>query len=73
VHKVAKLRTAADVVAGEDTHPEPIWVNDVHRSDGIQPVQRALHDEGAHALSSADDGELAHVNGHARGHVHGGR
>ena len=39
IHKVAKLRTAADVAAGEDTNPEPIWVNSVHHSDGVQPVQ----------------------------------
>lgn len=37
VHKVAKLRTAEDVRAGVDTHPEPIWVSNVHRSDGVLP------------------------------------
>jgi bacteriorhodopsin len=39
-HKVAKLRTAEDVVAGTDTHPEPIWSSHVHKSDGVQPVLR---------------------------------
>jgi bacteriorhodopsin len=39
VHKVAKLRTAADVVAGEDTHPEPVWVDQVHHSDAVLPVR----------------------------------
>jgi len=37
VHKVAKLRTAEDVVAGRETHPEPVWVSDVHRSDAVLP------------------------------------
>jgi hypothetical protein len=40
VHKVAKLRTAEDVAAGVDTHPEPIWSSNVHKSDGVQPVLR---------------------------------
>ncbi len=62
VHKVAKLRTASDVAAGEDTHPEPIWVNDVHRSDGVQPVQRAVHDGVAHELAPARSAEPARVN-----------
>ncbi len=39
-HKVAKLRTAEDVVAGIDTHPEPVWSSHVHKSDGVQPVLR---------------------------------
>lgn len=42
IHKVAKLRTAADVQHGEDTHPEPVWVNHVHLSDGVLPEQRGL-------------------------------
>jgi hypothetical protein len=41
VHKVAKLRTAADVAAGEDTHPEPVWVDGVHHSDAVLPVTPA--------------------------------
>src|SRR3712207_3514654 len=36
-HKVAKLRTAEDVVAGIDTHPEPIWSSNVHKSGGVLP------------------------------------
>jgi hypothetical protein len=39
-HKVAKLRTAEDVLAGIDTHPEPVWSSHVHKSDGVQPVRR---------------------------------
>ena len=39
-HKVAKLRTAEDVLAGIDTHPEPVWSSHVHKSDGVQPVLR---------------------------------
>jgi len=41
VHKVAKLRTAEDVAAGTDTHPEPVWISNVHESDGVLPVLRA--------------------------------
>jgi bacteriorhodopsin len=37
VHKVAKLRTAEDVLAGVDTHPEPVWSSNVHKSDGVLP------------------------------------
>jgi bacteriorhodopsin len=37
VHKVAKLRTAEDVVAGIDTHPESVWVSNVHKSEGVGP------------------------------------
>ena len=38
VHKVAKLRTAEDVLAGTETHPEPVWVSNVHKSDGVLPT-----------------------------------
>jgi bacteriorhodopsin len=37
VHKVAKLRTAEDVAAGVETHPESIWVSNVKHSDGVLP------------------------------------
>ncbi|MGY1913929.1 bacteriorhodopsin [Blastococcus sp. HT6-30] len=37
IHKVAKLRTAEDVVAGVDTHTEPVWASNVHKSDAVQP------------------------------------
>jgi bacteriorhodopsin len=37
VHKVAKLRTAEDVTAGVESHPEDVWVGDVKRSDGVLP------------------------------------
>ena len=37
IGKVAKLRTAEDVVEGTDTHPEPVWVSHVHKSDGVLP------------------------------------
>ncbi|SDE68305.1 Bacteriorhodopsin [Blastococcus fimeti] len=42
IHKVAKLRTAEDVVAGVDTHPEPVWSSLVHKSDGVQPEVRRI-------------------------------
>lgn len=37
IHKVAKLRTAEDVRAGADTHPEPVWVSNVQMSEGVLP------------------------------------
>ncbi|NEK86822.1 bacteriorhodopsin [Blastococcus saxobsidens] len=54
-HKVAKLRTAEDVAAGRDTHPESVWSSNVHKSDAVLPelarvspaVLAALRAEGA--------------------------
>ncbi|WP_336026517.1 bacteriorhodopsin [Geodermatophilus sp. FMUSA9-8] len=37
IHKVAKLRTAEDVAAGVDTHPESVWVSSVHQSEAVMP------------------------------------
>ena len=37
VHKVAKLRTAEDVAAGVESHPEDIWVSNVKHADGVLP------------------------------------
>jgi bacteriorhodopsin len=33
IHRVAKLRTAEDVRAGDDVHPESIWISSVKQSD----------------------------------------
>lgn len=33
IHRVAKLRTAEDVRAGVDVHPESIWISSVKQSD----------------------------------------
>ena len=33
IHRVAKLRTAEDVRAGQDVHPESIWISSVKQSD----------------------------------------
>ncbi len=38
VHRVAKLRTAEDVRAGVDVHPESIWISSVKQSDAGLPV-----------------------------------
>jgi bacteriorhodopsin len=38
VHKVALLRTAEDVRAGTDTHPEPVWISSAHESDAVLPA-----------------------------------
>ena len=45
IHKVAKLRTAEDVAAGVDTHAEPVWSSNVHKSDGVLPEVRRLSPE----------------------------
>ncbi|SCX56670.1 Bacteriorhodopsin [Klenkia marina] len=37
VFKVAKLRTAEDLAAGAETHPEPVWVSSVHEADAVAP------------------------------------
>ncbi|NAZ74913.1 bacteriorhodopsin [Kineococcus sp. T13] len=42
VHKVAKLRTAEDVLAGEQAHPEEVWISSVKHSDGVQPVLKGV-------------------------------
>lgn len=47
IHKVATLRTAADVESGEDTHPEPVWVDSVHHSDAVLPVRVVTRGEAA--------------------------
>ena len=39
-HKVAKLRTAEDVAAGIETHPESVWSSHVHKSDAVLPELR---------------------------------
>lgn len=33
--RVARARTAADVVAGDDVHPESIWINQLRQSEGV--------------------------------------
>jgi hypothetical protein len=33
IHRVAMLRTAEDVRAGVDVHPESIWISSVKQSD----------------------------------------
>ncbi|WP_221349420.1 bacteriorhodopsin [Streptomyces beigongshangae] len=48
IHKVAKLRTADDVRAGTETHPEEIWVSHVKQSEAWPPVAAALSGHGAH-------------------------
>ena len=37
LHRVAKLRTAEDVRAGDDVHPEAIWISSVKQSDAGKP------------------------------------
>jgi bacteriorhodopsin len=42
IHKVAKLRTAEDLRSGEDTNPEPVWISNVKKADGVQPTVRSV-------------------------------
>ncbi len=42
IHDVAKLRTAEDVRAGEDLHPEAIWIASVKLSDAGQAPEVVL-------------------------------
>ena len=35
LHRVARVRSAADVVAGEDAHPESIWVDQLRHADPV--------------------------------------
>jgi bacteriorhodopsin len=52
VHKVAKLRTAEDVAAGADTHPEPVWVSNAPRSVGVLPELSRISPAGLDDLRS---------------------
>jgi hypothetical protein len=53
-HQVAKLRTAEDVRAGVDTHPEPIWSSNVHKSDAVLPELGRVSAEAASRLARAE-------------------
>lgn len=35
--RVARIRTAADVVAGEDVHPEGVWIDQLRHSSAVAP------------------------------------
>ena len=39
IHRVAKLRTAEDVRAGIDVHPEAIWISSIKMSDAGRPAE----------------------------------
>ena len=50
IHRVAKLRTAEDVRAGEDVHPESIWISSVKQSDaGVAREVYLAEDSTIHA------------------------
>ena len=44
IHRVAQLRTAEDVRAGDDVHPEAIWISSVKQSDAGLPQVVYLDD-----------------------------
>jgi hypothetical protein len=60
VHKVAKLRTAEDVAAGIDTHPEPVWSSNVHKSEGVLPALGRVAPAVVDRLGAARDGVAEH-------------
>jgi bacteriorhodopsin len=59
VHKVAKLRTAEDVAAGIDTHPEAVWSGNVHKSAGVLPELGRVAPAVADRPGAAADGGAA--------------
>jgi bacteriorhodopsin len=56
IHKIAKLRTAEDVVAGEETHPESVWASEVKQSDAVLPPTRAELEHTGARLDAPVDG-----------------
>lgn len=38
--RVARIRSASDVLAEDDTHPESIWIDQLRQAEGLQMVQR---------------------------------
>jgi bacteriorhodopsin len=46
IHRVAKLRTAEDVRAGDDVHPESIWMSSIKLSDAGRPHEVYLAEGG---------------------------
>ena len=79
IHKVALLRTAEDVRAGKDTHPEPVWISNVHESDGVLPelarvsssATEAIRGERSHPDLEHPDHDRARHHDHDRHHGHG--
>ncbi|SHG30246.1 bacteriorhodopsin [Geodermatophilus nigrescens] len=59
VHKVAKLRTAEDVAAGVDTHPESVWVSSVRHSEAVLPDPRSEHRTTRFAGNTVDDAPVS--------------
>ncbi|WP_066516309.1 bacteriorhodopsin [Curtobacterium ammoniigenes] len=59
IHKVATVRSALDVTAGEDTHPESIWISSEKLSGAIVPTTAT----DAHFLTRARSTADAHVDG----------
>lgn len=47
IHRVTKLRTAEDVRAGDDVHPESIWMSSIKLSDAGRPREVFLADGAA--------------------------
>jgi bacteriorhodopsin len=41
--RVARIRTAADVLSADDVHPESIWIDQLRHSEAVQAVPRRSH------------------------------
>ena len=67
VHKVAKLRTAEDVLAGKETHPEDVWVSNQKKSPGVLPELAKIGDDARAVLSDHRPAEQ-----HEHDHDHDG-
>jgi bacteriorhodopsin len=72
IHRIAKLRTAEDVRAGDDVHPESIWISSVKQSDAGVPREVYLAEAAVihprrsrppsnSAVASAADTELPEI------------
>ena len=68
IHKVAKVRTAEDVNAREESHPEQVWVSHVKQADAWPPQIAALSSTGVlDTLTGAPAGTTGQpVDGQAR-------
>lgn len=40
IHRTARARTAADVLAGEDVHPESVWIDQLRHAEAVLPPSR---------------------------------
>jgi bacteriorhodopsin len=56
MHKVAKLRTAEDVAAGEETHPESVFISREKQSDAVLPPLQDRRERAVPGVGVAETG-----------------